>query len=176
MPSSSPALRASAPWTSHEVCRPCGRPIRPSRFRRSDYEAEIDAAAEKQSLAVYVMLGLIVLFCARALVNALTMAIAERAREFAQLRLIGASKGQVRAMIRAETVIMVAFGLTTGALIAAPGLALLNHSLTGSLLPSVPLWSTALLAFYAAVGLAATVLPTRWSLRSNPVAVTAHRE
>ena len=50
---------------------------------RSDYETAIDRAAEKQSLAVYVLLGLIVVFCALALVNALTMAIGERAREFA---------------------------------------------------------------------------------------------
>ena len=91
---------------------------------RSAYEADIDAAADKQSLAVYVLLGLIVLFCALALVNALTMAIGERTREFALLRLIGATKRQVRAMIRTETVIMVGFGLTTGSLIAAPGLAL----------------------------------------------------
>ena len=144
---------------------------------RSAYEADIDAAAEKQSLAVYVLLGLIVLFCALALVNALTMAIGERAREFALLRLIGATKRQVRAMIRTETMIMVGFGLTTGSLIAAPGLALLNRSLTGSLLPSVPLKIyLALLAFYAAVGLAATVFPTRLSLRANPVTATAHRE
>ncbi len=91
---------------------------------RSDYETTIDRAAEKQSLAVYVLLGLIVVFCALALVNALTMAIGERAREFAMLRLIGATKRQVRAMIRTETAIMVAFGLTAGSLIAAPGLAL----------------------------------------------------
>ena len=127
--------------------RPCTNAAEAAGFRseqwqvvsRSAYEADIDAAAEKQSLAVYVLLGLIVLFCALALVNALTMAIGERAREFALLRLIGATKRQVRAMIRTETVIMVGFGLTAGSLIAAPGLALLNRSLTGSLLPSVPL-------------------------------------
>ncbi len=144
---------------------------------RSAYEADIDAAAEKQSLALYVLLGLIVLFCALALANALTMAIGERAREFALLRLIGATKRQVRAMIRTETVIMVGFGLTMGSLIAAPGLALLNRSLTGSLLPSVPLKIyVALLGFYATVGLAATVLPLRLSLRADPVTATASRE
>jgi putative ABC transport system permease protein len=80
-------------------------------------------------------------------------------------------------MIRTETLVMIAYGLTTGSLIAAPGLALLNRSLTGSLVPSVPMRSyLALLAFYAAVGLAATVLPTRWSLRANPVTAAAHRE
>jgi putative ABC transport system permease protein len=144
---------------------------------RSRYEADIDAAAEKQSLAIYVLLGLIVVFCALALVNALTMAIGERSREFAMLRLIGATKRQVRTMIRTETAIMVAFGLTTGLLIAAPGLSLLNHNLTGSLVPSVPVPVTlGLLALYAAVGVAATVIPTRSALRTNPVAATAHRE
>jgi putative ABC transport system permease protein len=144
---------------------------------RSAYEADIDAAAEKQSLALYVLLGLIVLFCALALVNALTMAIGERAREFALLRLIGATKRQVRAMIRTETAIMVGFGLTMGSLIAAPGLALLNRSLTGSLLPSVPLKIyVALLGFYATVGLAATVFPLRLSLRADPVTATASRD
>jgi putative ABC transport system permease protein len=118
-----------------------------------------------------------VLFCALSLVNALTMSIGERTRELALLRLIGATQRQVRAMIRTETLIMIAFGLTTGSLIAAPGLALLNRTLTGSLVPAVPAWSyLALLAFYAAVGVAATVLPTRWSLRANPVTATAHRE
>jgi hypothetical protein len=64
-------------------------------------------------------------------------------------------------MIRTETVIMVAFGLAMGSLIAAPGPVLLN-SLTGSLLPSVPWWGyLGLLAFYASIGLAATVFPTR---------------
>jgi len=105
------------------------------------------------------------------------MAIGERAREFALLRLIGATKRQVRAMIRTETVIMVGFGLTIGSLIAAPGLALLNRSLTGSLLPSVPLKIyVALLGFYATVGLAATVFPLRLSLRADPVTATASRE
>src|SRR3954468_2938562 len=143
----------------------------------SAYEARIDAAAEKEALEVYVLLALIVLFCALSLVNALTMSIGERKRELALLRLIGATKSQVRAMIRTETLIMVAFGLTTGSLIAAPGLALLNRTLTGSLVPAVPVWSyLALLAFYAAVGLAATVLPTRWSLRANQATATAYRE
>jgi putative ABC transport system permease protein len=141
---------------------------------RSSYEANIDSAAQKEALEVYVLLALIVLFCALALMNALTMAIGERIREFAQLRLLGATKRQIRAMIRTETLIMIAYGLTTGTLIALPGLALLNRSLTGSLLPSVPMTSfVALLAFYAIVGLAATVLPTRWSLRDNPVNTTS---
>ena len=56
------------------------------------YESQLEDAARRQSLAVYVLLGLIVVFCALALVNAIAMSTAERAREFALLRLIGAGK------------------------------------------------------------------------------------
>jgi hypothetical protein len=36
--------------------------------------------------------------------------------------------------------------------------------------------SLGLLMFYAVVGFAATVIPTRSASRTNPVAATAHRE
>jgi putative ABC transport system permease protein len=144
---------------------------------RSQYQHQLEAAADKQSLAVYVLLAVIGVFCAIALVNAMTMATAERAREFALLRLIGASKRQVKTMIRAETLIMVTFGLAIGSLIAAPGLAAFNYSLTGSAVPSVSITTYGgLLAAYALLGFAATVLPTRLALRMNPIKAMAARE
>jgi putative ABC transport system permease protein len=80
-------------------------------------------------------------------------------------------------MIRAETLIMVAFGLTIGSLIAAPGLAVFNYSLTGSALPSVSIRTYGgLLAVYALLGFAATVLPMRLALRINPIKAMAARE
>ncbi len=144
---------------------------------RSQYQHELEAEADRQSLAVYVLLAVIGVFCALALINAMTMATAERAREFALLRLIGASKRQVKTMIRAETLIMVAFGLTIGSIIAAPGLAAFNYSLTGSAVPSISIKAYGgLLAVYALLGFAATVLPTRLALRMNPIKAMAARE
>ena len=144
---------------------------------RLQYQHELEDDAHEQSLEVYVLLVVIALFCAMALVNAMTMATAERAREFALLRLVGASKRQVRAMVRGETLIMVAFGLTIGSLIAAPGLAAFNYSLTGSALPPVSLRVYAgLLGAFALLGFAATVLPTRLALRMNPTKAMAARE
>ncbi len=143
----------------------------------TEYQDELAAAAEKQSLAVYVLLAVIGVFCAMALVNALVMATAERAREFALLRLVGASKRQVRRMIRGETLIMVSFGLAIGSLIAAPGLAAFSYSMTGSAFPSVSAKTyVGLLAVYAAIGFAASVLPTRLALRMDPVKAMAARE
>jgi putative ABC transport system permease protein len=144
---------------------------------RAQYRSQVERAEQDQSLEVYVLLGLIVAFCALALVNATTMSTSDRAREFAVLRLAGAGRRQVRAMMRAETLIVVTFGLTVGTLIALPGLAVLSRTATGSALPSVPLWLFgAMVAFYALLGFAATILPTRSALRVNPVTAIAARD
>jgi len=62
-------------------------------------------------------------------------------------------------------------------IIAAPGLAAFNYSLTGSAIPSVPIRIYGgLLAAYAVLGFAATVLPTRLALCMNPIKAMAARE
>ena len=87
------------------------------------------------------------------------------------------ARRQVRSMIRAETLITIAFGLTIGSIIAAPGLAAFNYSLTGSAIPSVPIRIYGgLLSAYAVLGFAATVLPTRLALCMNPIKAIAARE
>ena len=144
---------------------------------RDGYRAELEAAADTEALAIYVLLAVIGIFCALALVNATVMATSERSREFALLRLVGASRRQVRAMVRGETLIVVVFGLTLGSVLAIPGLAAFNYSLTGSVVPSVSLAPFgALFAFYAVIGFAATVIPTRLALRVDPVRAGAARE
>jgi len=141
------------------------------------YEHALADAAHEQSLAIYALLGLIVVFCALAAVNAVMMSTAERAREFALLRLVGAGKRQIGTMIRAETLIMVAFGLAVGSLIAAPGLALFSRELTGSAIPSGPLWIYgALVSFFAALAFAASSVSTRLALRMDPVKAMAARQ
>ena len=80
-------------------------------------------------------------------------------------------------MIRAETLIMVAFGLSVGAIVAAPGLAAFNYSLTGSAVPPVSIRVFGgLLVIYALLGFVATIAPTRFALRMNPVKAMAARE
>jgi putative ABC transport system permease protein len=144
---------------------------------RAHYEHALARAAHKQALAVYALLGLIVVFCALAAVNAVMMSTAERAREFALLRLVGAGKRQIGTMIRAETLIMVSFGLAVGSLIALPGLALFSRELTGSAVPSGPFWIYgALVSFFAALAFAASSVSTRLALRMDPVKAMAARQ
>ncbi len=143
---------------------------------RSQYEHSLADAAHAQSLAVYALLGLIVAFCALAAVNAVMMSTAERAREFALLRLVGAGKRQIGTMIRAETLITVAFGLAVGSAIALPGLAIFSRELTGSAIPSGPLWVYgALVSFYGVLAFAASGISTRLALRMDPVRAMAAR-
>jgi ABC-type dipeptide/oligopeptide/nickel transport system ATPase component len=73
--------------------------------------------------------------------------------------------------------IMLAFGLTIGTIVAIPGLAVLSHDLTGSAVPSVPLWLYGgLVLFYTALAFAAGVVSTRLALRMDPVRAMAARE
>jgi putative ABC transport system permease protein len=105
------------------------------------------------------------------------MSTAERTREFARLRLIGADKRQVAAMVRAETLIMVAFGLAFGTCIALPGLAIVSRNLTGSARPSGPLWVYGgLLAFFGVIAFAASGISARLALRMDPLRAMAARE
>jgi putative ABC transport system permease protein len=144
---------------------------------RAQYREAVANDLHEQAAAVYVLLGLIVAFCALAVVNAVMMSTSERAREFALLRLVGASRRQIRAMIRGETLIVIAFGLTLGTAIAAPAVATLSHDLAGSPVPPGPWWVYgALVAFYAVIALAAAGASVRLALRMHPVRAMAARE
>ncbi len=91
-------------------------------------------------------------------------------RELALLRLVGATRRQVRSMARWETGLTVAIGLGLGLAIAAAALLPLSHALTGGLRPYVPAAPlAAILGFSALLALLALALPTRRALRSRPV-------
>jgi putative ABC transport system permease protein len=61
------------------------------------------------------------------------MATAERAREFALLRLVGTTRSQVVRMVGWEALIIVAMGVLLGSLIPALGLATLSRRLPAAL-------------------------------------------
>ena len=143
---------------------------------RSRYQQQLEAAADKQSLDVYVLLAVIGIFCAMALVNAMTWRppnghVSSRCSASSVPATAGENDGPRRdadhGCVRAAI----------GSIIAAPGLAAFNYSLTGSAIPSVSIRTYGgLLAVYALLGFAAGVLPTRLALRMNPVKEMTARE
>jgi putative ABC transport system permease protein len=113
---------------------------------------------------------LIFVFTSIAVLNTLTMIGLQRGRELALLRLVGATRGQVRSMVRWEAGSIVLIGLGLGLSIAAAALLPLSHALTGSLSPHVPLDQlAAILGVSALLAILGLALPTRRGLRTPPV-------
>ncbi len=141
---------------------------------RAQYLRRLDRDARRQSIAVYVLLGVVVLFSAIAAVNALAVAVAERARDLELLRLIGSTRRQLRRMVRFEVVIVVTFATVVGALTAAPGTIAFSIGKTGSPVPTVPVWLwLGVPATAALLASAAIALPLRGALRAGRGSVTA---
>jgi putative ABC transport system permease protein len=109
-------------------------------------------------------------FTSIAVVNTLAMIGLRRGRELGLLRLVGATRRQVRSMARWEAGLIIAIGLGLGLAIAATALLPLSHALTGSLRPDVPAdWLAGILGGSAVLAVAALALPTRRALRARPV-------
>jgi putative ABC transport system permease protein len=109
-------------------------------------------------------------FTSIAVINTLTMIALQRGRELGLLRLVGASRGQVRSMARWEAALIITIGLGIGLTIAAAALLPLSYALTGSIRPYVPLGQlAAILGVSALLAALALALPTRRALRTPPI-------
>lgn len=83
-------------------------------------------------------LALLVCFAAVSTVNTLVAVTAERRREFALLRLVGATWSQLMRMLTVEAVLTAAVGVLLGAAVAGAASAAFSIAVTGSAVPSVP--------------------------------------
>lgn len=125
----------------------------------------------------YLAMGLILAFTAIAVVNTLAMSVSERIREFAMLRLAGASRRQVLGMLRTEALSVLLIGTALGSGIALAVLTAFSVGMTGSAAPSVaPLVYVSVLAVAALLALTATALPGRAALKPRPVTVATAKE
>ncbi|NUR26452.1 MAG: FtsX-like permease family protein, partial [Catenulispora sp.] len=114
----------------------------------------------------YVSLGLIIAFTAIAVVNTLAMSISDRGREFAALRLTGATRRQVQRMLGWETATAVLAATVLGLAVAGAVLTTYASGMTrASAGVSAPLGMLAVVVGGGAVlaGLA-TWLPARATL------------
>jgi putative ABC transport system permease protein len=125
---------------------------------------------------VYALLALAVLIALIGIVNTLMLSVLERTRELGLLRAVGMRRPQVRAMIRAEAVILAVFGAVIGIVIGTPlGLALVaalrQQGITET---SVPVTRLVLFLILAALlGLVAAGLPARRAARLDVLAAIA---
>ncbi|UNZ20773.1 ABC transporter permease [Streptomyces sp. 891-h] len=81
---------------------------------REEYAQSSAAGIDMMLTLVYALLGLAVLIALLGIANTLTLAVYERTRELGLLRSVGQTRGQLRAMVRWESVLVAAFGTAGG--------------------------------------------------------------
>ena len=136
-----------------------------------------DADREMNHWLGPILVAMIFAFTSIAVLNTLIMIALRRGRELALLRLVGATRRQVRSMARWEAALIITIGLGLGLAIAATALIPLSHALTGTLRPYVPAGPlAAILGISGLLALVALALPTRRALRARPVEAIGIRE
>ncbi|RFU42708.1 ABC transporter permease [Actinomadura logoneensis] len=143
------------------LARPYGQP---DVQNRSQYVAAQTEQMNAFLGIVYVMLALAIVIALLGIANTLALSVHERTRELGLLRAVGATRRQLRAMIRWESLIVSLFGTAGGA-----GLGLfLGWALAAALsnpfsVPAVPL--VVILLVGAAAGVLAALRPARRAAR-----------
>lgn len=138
----------------------------------------IQAARQQANAEVnYLAMGLVLAFTAIAVVNTLAMSVSERVREFALLRLAGATRRQVLGMLRTEALSVLLLATALGSGIALAVLTAFSVGMTGEAAPAItPLVYVAVVALSGLLALVATALPGRVALRVRPVTVATAKE
>ncbi|OIJ96925.1 ABC transporter permease [Streptomyces sp. MUSC 14] len=125
----------------------------------------------------YLAMGLVLAFTAIAVVNTLAMSMAERVREFALLRLAGATRRQVLRMLRTEVLALLLLATSLGSGIALAVLTAFSVGMTGRGAPTVtPLLYVAVVAVAGLLALVGSAVPGRAALRVRPVTVATAQE
>jgi len=144
---------------------------------RNAFTAAQASSLASQSHATFILDAVLLAYVMIAVVNSLVTATAARAREFELLRLIGATRRQVLAMMRRETLILVAAAVIVGSLIALPPLVGVSAGMTRHLVPSVPpLDYLAIVAVVTALGWFSIMVPARLAMRSRTAGVLNSRQ
>ncbi|MFI6157010.1 FtsX-like permease family protein [Kitasatospora sp. NPDC051170] len=133
------------------------------------WSAGADATEKEAWNALLMILGLTICYAAVALANSLVMTVTDRRREFALMRLAGATRTQVLRTVAVETLLSVAAGTVLGilgTLISIGGSWSTLTDLVGPT-PAVIPWTVmaTLAAACALIALLATLLPTTLALR-----------
>jgi putative ABC transport system permease protein len=137
-----------------------------------EYVSTIKQSAVDGAWAIYLIIGVSVLFAAISVINTMAMSTAERSREFSLLRLIGATDRQIMRMVLGEALIVLALGLALGVGIGWISMVPASNAMVGDLsaITIPPLETTIVVVLAAAIALTAHLLPARFALRLDPMA------
>ena len=148
---------------------------------RDDFACGANCGTPQSSMAgVGLLLGVTALYCGIAIVNMMMMAAASRVREYAVLRLAGATPRQVRRVVTGEALLVVGVGAALAVLATAvnlAGTAATLSRLVGGVPVAVP-WvaGVALVAGSALLVLVTSLLTVRVTMRAPAVQLVGARE
>jgi len=143
---------------------------------RAAFEKSQQAKVNQLLGLVYALLGLAVLIAMIGIVNTLMLSVFERTHEIGLLRAVGMRRRQVRAMIRAEAVILSLFGAIIGVVVGtALGVAfaasLSKQGITDIVVPYASL--VVFLVLAGLLGLVAASWPARRAARMDVLSAIA---
>ncbi len=81
---------------------------------RDEFAATMSAGADMFLTIIYALLALAIIIALMGIANTLSLSIHERTRELGLLRAVGQTRGQLRSMVRWESVIVATFGVVGG--------------------------------------------------------------
>ena len=135
---------------------------------QAEFKEQIRSQINQLLSLVYALLGLAVVIAILGIINTLALSVIERTREIGLLRAVGMTRGQLRRMVRLESVVIAVYGAVLGiALGLAFGVALQRALVDqGIEVLSIP-WGLliAVLVVAAFVGVFAAVWPARRAAR-----------
>lgn len=135
---------------------------------QGEFTAELKGSVDQVLLLINAMLALSVLIAVLGIVNTLALAVIERTREIGLLRAVGMARGQVRRMIRLESVVISLYGATLGLVLGTVLGVALTRALAGQGITvlSVPYGRLLLfLALAGVIGVVAALWPARRAAR-----------
>ncbi|MGW1341195.1 FtsX-like permease family protein [Kribbella sp. NPDC002412] len=128
---------------------------------------------QTQAWVNYMLVGMLIAYTAVSVVNTLASTTLRRRREFALQRLTGSTRGQVLRMLTTESTLVWLTGITLGTLVALACLIPFSAKVSGSSLPTGPLWIYLLIVAAAAVlTFLSTLIPATTALRHSPTQPT----
>ncbi|MDX6369894.1 MAG: putative transport system permease protein, partial [Gaiellaceae bacterium] len=147
------------------------RSLKPYALAKVQSNAQLRSQAAKQinqALSIfYVLLAMSVLISVFGMVNTLVLSVYERTREIGMLRAVGTTRGQLRRLIRYESVLTAVLGALIGVAVGvAFGYVMTRALASQGLAFAFPLGQVAVFTLLAVVaGVLAAILPARHAAR-----------
>jgi putative ABC transport system permease protein len=132
------------------------------------FAAEQRAPIDQFVLMVFALLGLALVIAALGIVNTLALSVVERTREVGLLRAVGLGRGQLRAMITLESVVIAVLGAVLGVALGTGFGVALMYSLRDQGLEAISVPAGRLgvfLVLAVVIGVLAAVVPARRAAR-----------